>query len=190
MSTITAHKGKIRFTSPEHAREVQTRLLEHGYKFPHGTQEPRDCYGVMFKDGVIRSAGNAHAFRAYSIMEVQDFRPFEITSTQQDRGGYAAKVWREMQRQEHERITNTALKALEELTMYHDEIFTKNSRLNGRVEAWKAFIFAVLDKAGNVRPNTLYNAMRAACAEQGRLFCMPGFEFFKEKVTEWNQQSS
>ena len=73
--------GKMRFTSEQHAHQIQTDLLGMGYQYEHGVQAPRlGAYGIKFyKYGAKRlmiTLGNKGTFNNCSAPLVTElFQP-------------------------------------------------------------------------------------------------------------------
>lgn len=186
--TLSAREGKIRFNSPSHALEVQSALLANGYRFAHGEQAPRKCFGVMFRGREIRSAGTFQAWKAYGAQEVEAFDPYTPRTAAQEQGAYAASFWKGQQTaaiQAVEMAANEVL-LLPEIMNFYPVIFTKNKVKPNRKEVWDLFVTKIMEKTGAVRVGTMRRGIVAALSGRGEKFSLPDWNWFAEKIKTWN----
>jgi len=174
--------GKIRFTSSTQAIEVQRALLDSGYKFFTGKQEPRNCHGVMWRNREIRSAANPYAFKAYGVPLVNDLWQTKQVAAKVDKEPYTAEKRAEQARKaglKHKEIREDRVitlmsvvrRALVNIADYEHNLYGTNSRSMARKRAWEVLIkeCARLNKEPIV-VNSLQTAIRRVLGEKNKPF--------------------
>lgn len=175
------------FTTPQQAIEVQTLLLEKGFKFYAGKQEPRQCYGVMWRDKEIRSAGNKEAFKAYPVPLVKEIgvrrqrenptRPEKKVYTAEMRSAaakYAKSVHTADIKVKVAALAIHVVQALKNIGEHEPNLYATNTRSQSRIAAWVALINEVIRLNGRIeRKNHLIEALRSVLIEKKKPFNIP-----------------
>jgi hypothetical protein len=188
MEKVIYRSGKIVFTSPEHAEAVQTELLQAGFTFPFGDQSPRTvAYGVMWKEGVMRTAANQNGFRGYGVPVCSSLeeakmihRPIRTPRepfTFEQRQEMARKASVKAKEIVEKRILGlmvVASKALHEIGDYRENLYGTNSKSELRRIAWEKYMQKCVEIAGEIPPeNSLRSAINRVLSGHGKKFQIP-----------------
>ena len=183
MEKIT-YSGKIKHNpaNPTQLIEVQRVLLESGFKFYTGKQEPRNCFGVMWRNHEIRSAANEHAFKAYGVPLVDDIvqvnavavKPEKAPYTREQKAAQARKAGlkhKEMRQDRVIRLIKVVRTALVNIGEYAPNLYGTNSRSLARKKAWQVLILECKKLSDEpIVVNSLHAAIRAVLEGNGKSF--------------------
>jgi len=181
--------GKIRFTSPAQAIEVQLALLDNGYKFFTGKQEPRNCHGVMWRNREIRSAANPYAFKAYGVPLVSDLWQTKQVAVKVEKEPYTAEKRAEQARKaglKHKEIKEGRIfalmsvvrRALINIAEYEHNLYGTNSRSMARKRAWEVLVKECARLHGEPPVvNSLQTAIRRVLGEKNKPFMISDSRF-------------
>jgi len=176
--------GKIRFTSPEQAQEIQQTLLNEGFKFFSGAQQPRQCFGAMWRAGEIRTAANQYAFKAYGVPEVAQIVEIKRSTTPpkpkcslEQRAANARKagqVHRDVVEDRIIKLMHVVTTALKNIKGYEPNLYGTNSRSQARGVAWEKLYQECVRLNGSIpQEGTLRTAIRRVLIEKGKPFMIP-----------------
>jgi len=181
--------GKIVFKSPTHATETQQMLLSNGFRYFAGSQQPRpNAYGVMCRQGEIRTAANQHSFKAYGVPLVDrlelpprqdgvERKPRPVPMTRDQRVAVANRAHRrhiELVEERVMKLVSVVLVALKNIKGYEANLYGTNSRSEARRVAWEKLYRECVKVNGSVpQEGTLRTAIRRVLSEKGKAFMIP-----------------
>ncbi len=185
-------QGKIRFFDPVICRQVQLELIESGFTYEVGQQAPRHCYGLMWRDGIIRTAGNERAFKAYGVPEMftlpstptprepKPKKPTPPRGTKQTAERARVALLNRVQADTLDLVA-VVLEARRNIGQHEPNLYGTNSRSQARLAAWKALYQECIRLHGRIpKAMTLLKAIRQVLAEQKKPFMLPDNKKAKE----------
>ena len=172
---------KLRLTI-ETALETQHELLLRGFKYDTENQAPRQCYGIVVRNGIIQTIASAGTWRAMPAQEVYKTEEIHLDppkppKPQRERISKAERreIARQAQLSYWEKIENTTqqlqgvvVEALRKIGQHEKNLFGTNTKSMARKAAWEAFILeCTIIHGAHMSENMLRNAIRRVFTAQG-----------------------
>lgn len=186
---------KIKFINQAHAEEIQVELMRLGFVYDIGKQEPRECYGVMVKDGNIYTAGNKYAFDAYGVPRVLGIpidtpqpafktkpepkpKPDYKLTTIPGRTAYQARI--EADKSKLVFIIQEVISGIGDQVLH---LFGTNTKSYNRRCVWEKVLVKCLEKyGGRFSENTWRNAARDVLDNYKMVYSIPGSRLIRDII--------
>jgi len=168
ITTPVYSEGKMSFSSPTEAIDVQLALLNAGFSFESDNQHPRPgAYGIMWRREwikgawkcTIRTAANAHVFKAYGAHRKHSIYNDGAMSYNNEEGRRRQREISQEQQSQTDKEVFAIFSYLMELGYDPNARNTKKGKPI-RIATWTAFVHLLNDVSPKYRPYQVRRAMK------------------------------